>query len=697
MNAREPADQRTGWAFIAIFALFAAGIVSTSTFYYRNFERSFRTEVERQLSAIAELKVGELVQYRKERLENGSVLYRNPAFSDLVRRFFEKRADAEAERLLQVWIGKYVAHHLYDGVFLLDAHGVVRMSNPASPKPIAAVISARVPDLLRADQVTIQDFYRNESNQRIYIAVLVPLYDKSDGHRPLGVLAMRMDPASYLYPLIQQWPTPSRTAETLLVRRDGNDATFLNPLRHQNNAALILRAPLTRVNQPAVMAVSGKQGLVEGRDYRSVPVLAYVRAVPNSPWFIVARMDVAEVYAPLRERFWLTTALVAFLLTGAGASAGFLWRQQTVGLRVREAEALRESERRFRELTESLPQLVWTCRADGPCDYLSPQWTTYTGIPEEGQLGYGWLEQLHPEDRAPTVAYWNASIAAGSFFDLEFRIRRFDGTYRWFNTRALPMRDSEGRVVKWFGTNSDIDNQKRAEEQVQQSLADLHRSNQELEQFAYVASHDLQEPLRMVASYTQLLAEKYEGQLDAKAQKYIEYAVDGAVRMQRLINDLLTYSRISRKGQPREPTDSHAILGEALRNLEAAIKESRATVTNDDLPVVCSDPPQLLQVFQNLIGNAIKFHGVDRPRIHVSARDAGDGWEFSVKDNGIGIDAQYADRVFAIFQRLHTRQEYPGTGIGLAVCKRIVERHGGRIWFESESGKGSTFYFTVPK
>lgn len=201
----------------------------------------------------------------------------------------------------------------------------------------------------------------------------------------------------------------------------------------------------------------------------------------------------------------------------------------------------------------------------------------------------------------------------------------------------------------------------------------------------------------MVSSYTQLLAQKYEGQLDDKAKKYIDYAVDGAVRMQRLINDLLTYSRISTKGKPSEPTDSHATLGEALRNLQAAIEESRAMVTNDDLPVVRADAPQFVQVFQNLIANAIKFRGADPPRVHVSARAVGDEWEFSVKDNGIGIDAQYADRVFVVFQRLHTRQEYQGTGIGLAVCKRIVERHGGRIWFESEPGKGSTFFFTVPK
>ncbi|MDQ7825133.1 MAG: PAS domain-containing protein [Candidatus Eremiobacteraeota bacterium] len=245
---------------------------------------------------------------------------------------------------------------------------------------------------------------------------------------------------------------------------------------------------------------------------------------------------------------------------------------------------------------------------------------------------------------------------------------------------------------------------KQYEDRLHGVLADLERSNRnlehsnkDLEQFAYVASHDLQEPLRMVASYTQLLADRYKGQLDEKANMYIDYAVDGAVRMQQLINDLLTYSRIGTQGRQPEPIDVRPVLSEACRNLQTAIEESGAIVTDDDLPTVRADAGQIALLFQNLIGNAIKFHGADPPRVHVSARDLGREWCFSLKDNGIGMESKYADRVFVIFQRLHTQQEYPGTGIGLAVCKRIVERHGGRIWLESSPGEGSTFFFTIPK
>ena len=234
------------------------------------------------------------------------------------------------------------------------------------------------------------------------------------------------------------------------------------------------------------------------------------------------------------------------------------------------------------------------------------------------------------------------------------------------------------------------------ERRVAERTADLERSNRDLEQFAFIASHDLQEPLRMVASYTQLLAERFGDRLDDKARKYIDYAVDGATRMQRLIEDLLAWSRVGSRGKFLEPVDSLCLLQDALANLASPIAESGAVVTHGELPVVCADAPQLLLVFQNLISNAIKFRGKAPPEVRVDARVDGGDTVFTVRDNGIGIEGRYLDRIFEIFKRLHTRQEYPGTGIGLALCRRVVERHGGRIWCESAVGEGSAFSFTIP-
>jgi signal transduction histidine kinase len=245
---------------------------------------------------------------------------------------------------------------------------------------------------------------------------------------------------------------------------------------------------------------------------------------------------------------------------------------------------------------------------------------------------------------------------------------------------------------------NEVEERKRAEQLLARRAEDLARSNDDLQQFAYVASHDLQEPLRMVASYTQLLAKRYKGKLDADADEFISFAVDGAGRMQVLIQDLLAYSRVGTagiSGQPLHRVPSENALKQALSNLHATIDESGAVVTSDPLPVVTSDESQLAQVLQNLVGNAIKYRGSEAPRVHVSAsKNPENQWIFSVRDNGMGIDPQYFERIFVIFQRLHGRKEFAGTGIGLAICKKIVERMGGRIWVESQPDQGSIFCFT---
>jgi signal transduction histidine kinase len=236
----------------------------------------------------------------------------------------------------------------------------------------------------------------------------------------------------------------------------------------------------------------------------------------------------------------------------------------------------------------------------------------------------------------------------------------------------------------------------KAMEKLKRTTMDLERSNTELQQFAYVASHDLTEPLRMVVSYLELLTSRAQGKLGEEEREFIGYASDGAQRMQHLIQDLLAYARVDTRGRPLESTDCERVLATALANLKLAIAESHTVVEHDPLPTVHGDVVQLTQVFQNLIGNAIKFRGKEAPKIHVGARQQDGEWIFHVKDNGIGIDPKNFERIFVLFQRLHTRQEYPGTGMGLAICKKIVERHGGRIWVESRPGEGTAFFFTIP-
>ncbi|HJY80072.1 MAG TPA: ATP-binding protein, partial [Candidatus Binatia bacterium] len=258
-----------------------------------------------------------------------------------------------------------------------------------------------------------------------------------------------------------------------------------------------------------------------------------------------------------------------------------------------------------------------------------------------------------------------------------------------------PLRDARGTIIGASKIARDITPQKQLEGQLAQRAAELERLNAELEQFSYVVSHDLQEPLRTITSYVQLLARRYSGKLDVQAQEFMAFVVEGAQRMGQLITDLLAYARVDGTAREFTAVDCEALLGRVFGDLQLAVKDSAAEVTHDPLPTVQGDAGQLGLVFQNLIGNALKFRGAAPPRIHVAARRDKTQWVFSVRDNGIGLDPQHAERIFQIFQRLHSRSEHPGTGIGLAICKKIVERHGGRIWVESQCGQGATFLFTI--
>jgi PAS domain S-box-containing protein len=298
---------------------------------------------------------------------------------------------------------------------------------------------------------------------------------------------------------------------------------------------------------------------------------------------------------------------------------------------------------------------------------------------------------VHPAKRA-AFKDESSTRRIGHGGDL-FALRK-DETEFQVEIGLTPIRTARGALV--LSVITDVSERKLAEEALADHARDLQRSNADLEQFAYVAAHDLQEPLRMVASYTELLGERYRGRLDERADKYIRYAVEGAKRMQQLVNDLLAFSRVGTQGKPPRPTRSDVAVNSVLDALRGRIAETGAQVVCGALPMIDADEVQLRQLFQNLVGNALKFRGSEPPVVQIDAIPQGGRWLFSITDNGIGIEPEYAEKVFQMFQRLHERGKYDGSGIGLAIAKKIVERHGGRIWFASEPGKGTTFYFTFP-
>ena len=341
---------------------------------------------------------------------------------------------------------------------------------------------------------------------------------------------------------------------------------------------------------------------------------------------------------------------------------------------------------------------TWNWDLVSGCLEWSPRAKAMFGMDADTEVTHErFLAALEPDDRDAAEAAIRESLAAGTDCDLEYRAVWPDGTVRWIYDLGRVYADASGNPLRMAGSMLDITDRRLAEEDLRALVRDLSRSNSELERFAYIASHDLQEPLRMVASYTQLLQRRYEGKLDPEADEFIEYAVDGAKRMQTLINELLAYSRVGTQGAPFVATDLEVVVSDVLRVMEPTLSEAGAIVTHDPMPTVRCDALQIGRVFQNLLANAAKFRGDEPPRIHIGVTVSGGDWIFCVKDNGIGIEPAYFDRIFVIFQRLESRADYEGTGMGLAICKRIIERHGGRIWVESRRGAGSTFYFILQR
>jgi PAS domain S-box-containing protein len=440
------------------------------------------------------------------------------------------------------------------------------------------------------------------------------------------------------------------------------------------------------------------ESILDGEGQRITDELhAVVREMRNEELRLLAIRNVVAKRRLAQTKTVLVLGTILGLLIAAAAG----WSAQRDSSRRGLAEAaLAQMEGRYRGLLEAAPDAMVVVNQSGGIVLLNVQAEKQFGYHRDELLGQQ-VKNIIPEGFAERLVADGLRSAAHALAQqigtgIELTGRRKDGSDFPIEMMLSPLEGAEGILVT--AAIRDISKRKKAEAQLLQKVEELNHSNEELGQFAYVASHDLQEPLRMVASYTQLLAKRYKGRLDSDADEFIAYAVDGANRMQGLIQDLLAYSRAGTNGKVLHEISSENALKEALANLRVTMKESGAVVTHDALPAITTDDVQLAQVFQNLVGNAIKYRSSEAPQVHISAaKNGGKEWVFSVRDNGMGIDPQYFERIFILFQRLHGRKEFKGTGIGLAICKKILERLGGRIWVESQPEKGSTFYFALPE
>ncbi len=965
------------WKPVLIVSLFTIGIFVLILIYNTSQRTRIFSEQKDNLSSIAILKLKQIELWRQERFGNAIVIRDNVALVKLLHQSLEKNSSALKTEFYNR-MGALLNQYDYSDVILLDTALNVRMSFSNGEVFGKNEIRREKNDMLVNHAIYMTDLRRVSPDDSVSLDIMIPLIDNKNFEPDFfGILVLRVNPLKTLFPLIKLWPTSSKSSETLLLRKDGDSVLFLNELRHKSNTSLNLRLPLNHESLLGARAARGESGIVEGVDYRNIPVVGYISLVPGFSWFMITKTDKSELLAPVR-RYFFYSALVAFLvllintglfvnwnrnqrirtlrkkleseaairkleaesrlseqqlieseklyrnlfenmlngfayckmlheegqpldfliinvnkayitLTGlvdvegkkaseaipgiqktdqdllqrylrvsvsglpetfeiyveamkmwfmisvycpqrdyfvavfdviterkkveaslresedkfkyvfdysligksitmptgeihvnkafcdmTGYSAeelsGLKWQNIThpddvemtlnsvnsllfgktdsvrftkryikkdgsvlwvdvssslrldkegkplyfmtslndITERIQAEEILRNDEKRFRDLIEALPQLFWTSLPDGSCDYLNRQWVEYTGIPESEQVGYGWLEQLHPDHRQIIESKWKEKIREGIAFDFEFRIRRADGEYHWFQTRAVPIRNSEQIITKWLGSNTDIESIRKAEAQLMDYNKDLENSviqrtgqlemaNKELEAFSYSVSHDLRAPLRAVHGFTKILTEDYDKILDDEGRRICKVITSSATQMSELIDDLLSFSRIGRSSlNPSllNMEDMAASTANELSNLEqrSDIKFSIGKLNN-----MHGDSNLIKIVWNNLISNAIKYTSKEAaPEIKISSRSEDGNLVYVIKDNGVGFDMKYANKLFGVFQRLHSESEFEGNGVGLAIVQRIISRHGGKIWAEGVPGKGATFSFSLP-
>jgi len=626
---------------------------------------------------------------------------------------------------------------LYSTLFVVNAQGIVHASgHPLPPAPISVMQRKYFQNMVSQKDFSVGEYAICPAVKRPVLHFAYPIFDSGGQYK--GMVALSLDLTRYakMFPM-DQLPQDSILSFSdhkgiFLYRYPGKEDNIPKPdlpdmIKHMS------------AQKDGVFTYTGVDGLIRLYAYKKFLIRA------NEPAYLFMRVGIPEKKALLHARKALSFNLVllgiAFIgalfsawflgsaiivrrlnkLVGASRRLGHGDLKTRTGLNHKNDE-LGELAEVFDEMAEALEEkYIEHERAEEKSKKIADEWqTTFDSITDLVMILDNEFRMVRVNEA--TLRFFNIPmdrILGSSCFPLVYgmneppepnpftkmrRTKKHEETELylaetgiWLLVSADPILDGEGNIIGLVHIVKDISDRKRSEEALKEKTEELARSNRELEEFAYVASHDLQEPLRMVTSYVQLLARRYQKRLDSEAEEFINFAVDGATRMHSLINDLLAYSRVGIRGQTFERFNCETILQQSLDNLKVTIEESGAVVTHDSLPTLMADGSQLGQLFQNLIGNAIKFRGDEPPRVHVSATPNGKGWTFSVRDNGIGIAPEYTERIFVIFQRLHSNDKYPGTGIGLAICKKIVERHGGRIWVESEPGKGATFYFTLPK
>jgi PAS domain S-box-containing protein len=678
-------------------------MVTAAYLYFRDFQERYQVQVEQELSAIAGLKALEIARWQQERLRDGAQFLDNAAFADLVQRHLHAPDDEQARELLLAWMGRVLVDPEYDRVRLLDADGGIRLSIPESTAPDQEDLETAAAAAAGSSEVVLVDLHRVAPDAPIQLNLMIPIAAPGEGARFLALLDLRIDPRRQFFPLVNRWPTTSPSAETVLLRRDGDEAVVLNELRLDRLAALIRRISLDQTGVPAVQAVLGHAGIVHGVEYDGIEVLAGVQSIPDTPWFLEARVSREEILEPLGARRRNLAALVVVLLLATGTGTGWIWRQRQLQHLRDRAELQRQSEARYRGALDNMLEGGQIIGFDWRYLYLNDAAARYGRQPKEVLLGHTVMEMYPGIEVSQMFADLAECMQSRQPRQAEYFFEYPDGSSAWFEFSIHPV--PEGIFI----LSLDITARKEAaeamrqvnlvlEQRVAERTAQLQAANQELEAFAYSISHDLRAPLRAIDGFSRLLQEDHAAELGEEARRLLGVVRESTAKMSQLITDILALSRVSRGELKHELLDMELQARSVFDEIASPEVRASFELSVDPLPPASVDPALIRQVWVNLLSNAVKYSMPSAARrIHIGARREDRRTVYFVRDSGVGFDSDYAHKLFGVFQRLHSAKEFEGTGIGLAIVQRIIRRHGGEVWAEGSPGQGATFSFSLPQ
>jgi len=723
--------------FIAVTIFIVASILMMilGRLFYQNQKNYMNAAARQQLTAIADLKVREIDHWRNERLGDANLIYFNDVFASDVDEYFNHSSSAVARKNIMSLLAAIQDSYPYKNILLLDKNKNVKLALRDYDADFGEIHSAVIDETVKKKEIILSDFYDDKKTGDVHLTMAIPvMIPKSNKRLPVATVMIIIDPNISLYAAIKSWPVPSSSGETLLVRREGDDVVYLNQLRYSDNAPMSVKRSIHESSLPAAKAVLGGKGIVEGVDYRKKNVLADIKPIPDSSWYLVAKIDKEEIYAAVVERFWITlffTVAIIFIL-GAMIAYALRHRQATLYRKQFELEDRRASLYARSLIEASLDPLI-TISTEGKIMDVNKSTELVTGLSRDNLIGSDFSDYFTEPERAREG--YKLVFMQGAVRDYPLAIRNVSGQVTEVLYNASVYKDDVGAVQGVFAaardvtelrrmqkelkaahdelelrvkerTNelqkanealeSEIKERKEVEKLIEYRTRLLEVTNKELESFSYSVSHDLRAPLRAIDGYSRMILRDQADKLDKEAIRKFGLIRSSTQMMGKLIDDLLSFSRLGRLEISMSSLDMESLINDVWKELQIIYPSRKLNIHMATMPSGWGDQTLIRQVYSNLLSNAIKYtQSRSEACIETGGYTDGDENIYYVKDNGVGFDMDYYDKLFGVFQRLHSADDYEGTGVGLAIVQRIIHRHGGRVWAEAEVEKGAVFYFTL--